>query len=205
MSSVQHCKDLLFHEATFIGLPGENTFCLAPGTLTVTLGLAFELLIGRQSGRCGTAYATDKRADALSEAGRELGDGGVWRVRTATPGGVVVFVVVVIGAILAVYLSRIGIYFEPRAQRRGRPRARVVVAVDRLWLQEFEFNKARWAMWRLTMSMAEGGSGNLGDGTRRCCCCLGASPLAVEEAIDAATATAPERDQLGRGRVLCLR
>jgi hypothetical protein len=43
--------------------------------------------------------------------------------------------------------------------------------------------------------MAEGGSGSLGAGTRRCCCCLGASPLAFEEAIDAA-----ERDQLGRER-----
>ena len=135
MSGVQHSKDLLFHEATFIGLPGENAFCLAPGTLTVTLSLAFELLIGGQGRSGGAAYAVDERADALSKAGRELGDGGVWRVRTATPGGVVVVIfVVVIGAILAVNLSRIWIYFEPRAQRRRRPRARVVVAVHGLWL-----------------------------------------------------------------------
>jgi hypothetical protein len=86
-------------------------------------------------GEAATAYAADERTDALSKAGRELGDGRVWRVRTATPGGVgVVIVVVVIGAILALYLSRFRIYFETRAQWRRRPRARVVVTVHGLWL-----------------------------------------------------------------------
>jgi hypothetical protein len=114
VSGAQHPKDLLFHDTTFLGLPGENTFCLAPGTLTITLSIAFELLIGRHAGRGGAAYAADERADALSKAGRELGDGRVGRVGTATPGGVVLVIVVVvaIGVILALYLASLGVYFE---------------------------------------------------------------------------------------------
>jgi len=114
VSRVEHRKHLLFHEATFLGLLCENAFCLAPGMLTFTLSFPFELLVGGQAGRDGTAYAADERTDALCKAGREHGDGGVWGLRRMAPGGVVVVVVFVIRTILALYLARFWINFETR-------------------------------------------------------------------------------------------
>jgi hypothetical protein len=82
---VQHCKHLLFHEATFLRFLCENPFCLAPGTFTFTLCFSFKLFVRGEAGRDGTANATDERAYALSETGRELGDGRVWGMRALTP------------------------------------------------------------------------------------------------------------------------
>jgi len=128
---VQHCKHPLFHEATFLGLLGENPFCLAPGTLTVTLGFLF---VRGKAGRDDATYAADERAHALSEAGRELGNGGIWGLRTSTPCGIGVITVLVVGAILGMYFASVGINLETRAERRRRPRTRVVITVHGLWL-----------------------------------------------------------------------
>ena len=88
MRGLHHCKHLFFHEATFLGLLGENPFCLAPGMFTVMLSFSFELFVCGEAGRNGTIYAAEERAHALSEAGPGLKNRGIWGMRTSSPSGI---------------------------------------------------------------------------------------------------------------------
>jgi len=125
---VQHCKHLLFHEATFLGLLCKNPLCLAPGTPTLTLGFLF---VRREAGRDDATYSTDERAHALGKGGRELRNGRVWGLRTWTPCGIGV---IIVRAVLRVYFTGVGIDLKTRTEWRRRPRTRVVITEHGLWL-----------------------------------------------------------------------
>ena len=73
---MEHGHDALLDGHALLGLSGKDAFCLAAAALAFALGLSLELLVGGESRGTGAAHVGDERADALSEVGRELGNGG---------------------------------------------------------------------------------------------------------------------------------